>query len=177
MTGAPFINLNHKKLIESGEGETLWEELVRKSESGHMITTGSYTGTGNDQDSNEDGLPFNHAFSIMNVLTVVDDEKVEHRLVCMRNPWGSERWKGDWSDLSGRWTESLREQADHTRVNDGKFYMSFEDYLEQLEYTDFNVDVTDLHYASFALFGDDTPLNPTEVFGDGVIYNVHKMIL
>lgn len=47
-----------------------------------MITSGSYTGTGNDQDSNEDGLPFNHAFTVMHVLTVVDDEGVEHRLVC-----------------------------------------------------------------------------------------------
>ena len=55
--------------------------------------------------------------------------------------------------------------------------MSFEDYLEQLEYTDFNADVSNLHYASFALLGDDVPVNPTEVFGDGVIYNVHKMIL
>ena len=92
MTGAPYLTLTHKKLIESGEGETLWDELVSQSESGNMITSGSYTGTGNDQDSNEDGLPFNHAFSIMHVLTVVDDEDNEHRLVCMRNPWGSERW-------------------------------------------------------------------------------------
>ena len=55
--------------------------------------------------------------------------------------------------------------------------MSFDDYLEQLEYTDFNIDVSNLKFASFALFGDDEHINPTEVFGDGVIYNVHKMIL
>ena len=55
--------------------------------------------------------------------------------------------------------------------------MNFDDYLKQLEYTDFNMDVSNLHFASFALFGDDEPHNPQEVFGDGVFYNVHKIIL
>ena len=59
----------------------------------------------------------------------------------MRNPWGVERFHGDWSDESDRWTDSLREQTDHLEANDGKFYMSFKDYVEQVEYTDFNRDV------------------------------------
>ena len=55
--------------------------------------------------------------------------------------------------------------------------MSFSDYLYQLEYTDFNRDVTDLHQASFLMLGDDEPYNAQEVFKDGVIYNVHNFIL
>ena len=73
MTGSPYLSVKHENVIESEEGENLWNELVSKNEEGYMITTGSYTGTGNDQDSNQDGLPYNHAFSIMTVLTVVDD--------------------------------------------------------------------------------------------------------
>ena len=52
--------------------------------SNEMITCGTPTGTGSDQDSNSDGLPYNHALSIMRVLTVIDDSglwPLEHRLV------------------------------------------------------------------------------------------------
>ena len=55
-----------------------------------MITTGSYTGTGSDQDTNDLGIPNNHAFSIFRALTVTDASNVEHRLLEMRNPWGIE---------------------------------------------------------------------------------------
>ena len=55
--------------------------------------------------------------------------------------------------------------------------MSFSDYLYQLEYTDFNRDVTDLHQSSFLMLGDEEPYNAQDIFRDGVIYNVHKFIL
>ena len=65
--------MTHKKLIDEGKSMDLWNELVNKNSDKYIITNGSYTGTGNDQDSNEDGLPFNHAFSVIHVLTVTDD--------------------------------------------------------------------------------------------------------
>jgi len=106
-----------------------------------MITAGSFRGSGSDQDSNENGLPFNHAFSIMRPLSVFAEDGSEIRLVEMRNPWGEEKFNGTWSDTSENWTEDLRDQAEHFSDNDGKFYMSFEDYVKQLEYTEFNMDV------------------------------------
>jgi len=77
----------------------------------------------------------------------------------MRNPWGSEYYFGDWSDSSDRWTDSVRKQVDHESADDGKFYMGFEDYVKQIEYTDFNQDLSDWQDSSFAMFGDDEPLN------------------
>lgn len=65
----------------------------------------------------------------------VDDDQVEgitHRLVEMRNPWGTERYFGDWSDSSDRWTDAMREAVGHLTDNDGKFYMSLDDYLTNL---------------------------------------------
>ena len=95
----------------------------------------------------------------------------------MRNPWGYERWNGDWSDTSGRWTNSLRQQAGHTEKNDGKFFMSFQEYLMQIEYTDFSVNTQNLYYNAFAMFSDDDPYNLQEVFGDGLKYKVHTLSL
>ena len=96
-------------MIDEDRNEELWEKLVSTDMERAMVTNGTPTGTGSDQDSNADGLPYNHALSVMRVLTVTDDEGESHRLVELRNPWGMERFFGDWSDSSDRWTESLLE--------------------------------------------------------------------
>lgn len=105
MTGAPFENIWHAEVFEDRDVyEQLWQRLLASEQTGEMISSGSYTGTGNDQDQNSVGLPYNHAFSIMRALEVdVGFEK--ERLVEIRNPWGSEQYFGDWSDSSDRWTD------------------------------------------------------------------------
>ena len=47
--GSPFSTVSHED-INSTESETLWKRLLSKSEGAEMVTTGSLTGTGNDQD-------------------------------------------------------------------------------------------------------------------------------
>lgn len=109
MTGSPFENFWHEEMYDE-EREQLWNRMVESEYTGEMISSGSYTGTGNDQDTNYDGLPFNHAFSIMRALEVGDRRE---RIVELRNPWGSESFWGDWSDSSDRWTDSLRREVGH----------------------------------------------------------------
>ena len=143
-----------------------------------MITTGSMTGTGNDQDKNKDGLPYNHAFSVLKAieLNLTDGQKV--KLVQLRNPWGNETYKGRWSDRDVRWTAELLAQADHNIGDDGKFFMQYEDYVEQLEYTDFNLDVSQMHHSSFVFQDDDEPVNRSTVFADDDReYNIHTLII
>ena len=72
-----------------------------------MISAASYTRTGSDKDVNRHGLPNNHAFSVMDVLTVSDKDGIEHRLVGLRNPWGREKFRGQWSNDSELWTADL----------------------------------------------------------------------
>ena len=63
-------------------------------------------------------------------------------------------------------------------ANDGKFYMSFKDYFEQVEYTDFNRDVLGWYHSSFAIFGDDEPVNRDRVFkDDDTEYNIHTLLI
>ena len=107
-----------------------------------MITAGSFIGSGNDQETNAQGVPYAHAFSILRTLTLSNGVD----LVVLRNPWGIEKFNGTWSDSDYEsWTEELREEAKvavEEWENDGKFFMSFEDYLKNMQYTTFSVNVS-----------------------------------
>lgn len=177
MTGSPIESFWHDEVLgDKNIYEQLWQRLLDSEQTGEMISSGSFTGTGNDQDTNDVGLPYNHAFSIMRALEVYTAIGSE-RLVEIRNPWGSETYWGDWSDSSDRWTEYMREQVGHYTDDDGKFYMSFDDYVQNMEYTDFNLNIFGWNHSQFAVFGDDEPFNRQETFNDGFMYNVHNLSL
>ena len=60
------------------------------------------------------------------------------RLVQLRNPWGKLEWRGDWSDNSALWTPALRTTLNEGHgADDGKFWMSFGDFIDYFG----NVDV------------------------------------
>ena len=54
-----------------------------------------------------------------------------HRLVKIRNPWGSYEWKGDWSDKDKKWTEGMKRELGFSKAEDGVFFMSIEDYQRE----------------------------------------------
>ena len=103
--------------------------MLRADSEGKMISVGSFTGTGNDQDRNELCIPFNHAFSVIRVHDDVIDSRTgeSHRLVEMRNPWGEEYYCGPWGDFNDGdyWTEELRDLLDHQSEDDGKYLRVF----------------------------------------------------
>jgi calpain len=79
------------------------------------------------------GLIKGHAYTITGV------EKVAHgmstlKLVRIRNPWGNEKeWTGAYSDDSPEWADIDAEEKARIGLNDrddGEFWMSFEDYVD-----------------------------------------------
>lgn len=97
---------------------------------------------------------------MLETLEVQSGEQ-SHKLYKVRNPWGSERYTGDWSDKSSLWTEILKEKHSIKDENDGIWYISAEDYLTNFVKTTVNVDVSQEHLAYFARFEveivDDEP--------------------
>lgn len=58
---------------------------------------------------------------------MLDAREVEgHRLLKIRNPWGTGEWEGDWSDDSDLWTDCLRAELEWSKSDDGIFWMGGE---------------------------------------------------
>ena len=55
------------------------------------------------------GLVGLHAYAIIDAQTV-DTSRGQVNLLMIRNPWGQEESKGDWSDNSPKWTATIKRQ-------------------------------------------------------------------
>jgi len=72
-----------------------------------------------------DGLISGHAYGLLGL--------VEHKdisLLHLRNPWGSDEWKGAWSTGSKEWTPEMKELCKETKEHDqGSFWISGKDFF------------------------------------------------
>ena len=119
---------DEKPAIQDG---SLWRKLLTWHESGFLIGCGSNAGS--DSDTSKQGIVQGHAYAILRVVEV-DDSRGSHKLLCLRNPWGSGEWKGKFSDQDTRsWTKRLMAKCDYDPAkadpDDGMFFMAWEDFL------------------------------------------------
>eukprot|EP01125_Pyxidicula_operculata_P012207 TRINITY_DN399_c3_g1_i1.p1 TRINITY_DN399_c3_g1~~TRINITY_DN399_c3_g1_i1.p1 ORF type:complete len:893 (-),score=210.58 TRINITY_DN399_c3_g1_i1:267-2945(-) len=75
------------------------------------------------------GILGNHAYSVLQAVQVSSKD----RLLRIRNPWGHTEWRGKWSDNSKEWTPALMQKLGHSAEDDGTFFMSYEDFLNQFD--------------------------------------------
>lgn len=146
LTGSPFFDVNH---VEKSVDD-LWDYIDERLKMKYMVTCGSKVGTGSDQDQNAIGVPYRHAFTVPATLKLNDGTK----LIQVRNPWGKETFKGDWSDSSAKWTEAIKnEVGDKYKIkNDGLWWINAKDYHESFDSTTINPNIVDYHQTYFALF-------------------------
>lgn len=104
--GTPYQSYHH----EDYSANNLWS-LIQEGESRNaMITTGSHFASGGDRETNRDGIPYTHAFTVLLSMTLSDGTK----LLKIRNPWNIEFYKGVWSDTSRKWNRKISEEIPHT---------------------------------------------------------------
>lgn len=75
------------------------------------------------------GLQSRHAYAVLDTY-----EGYGQKLVKIRNPWGEAEWDGAWSDGSPQWTSQWLERLDHKFGDDGVFWMSYKDFLNQYKH-------------------------------------------
>ncbi|KAG8532786.1 uncharacterized protein KY384_002664 [Bacidia gigantensis] len=79
-----------------------------------------------DKDGARLGIVRQHAYSIMEAVEIKGQ-----RLLKIRNPWGTDEWRGAWSDGSEQWNSEWLELLDHKFGDDGMFWISFADLIEK----------------------------------------------
>ena len=111
--------------INSG---ALFKKLLGYKASGFLMGAGSPSGS--DSDTSTTGIVQGHAYAILNIVEESDSNGT-HQLLCLRNPWGQSEWNGAWSDNDrARWTTRMKQKLNFTSEDDGKFWMSFQDFTQ-----------------------------------------------
>jgi hypothetical protein len=100
------------------EHDALWTLVKEAFEAGHLIAAGT---EGVIQSGQED----RQAYCIVELHEIGD-----LRLLCVRNPWGSFHWKGDWSEESELWDSrpDVTSVVNPVLETDSEFYISFDDF-------------------------------------------------
>jgi calpain-15 len=80
------------------------------------------------------GLIPGHCYGINDARDLKDKNGNDVKLVKLRNPWGNFEWKGTWSDDADDWTEELKKEVNLSNVDDGMFWMTFEDFCKYFTY-------------------------------------------
>ena len=151
LTGAPTMMLDHTK--DEVTADYIWSELLKHDFSYNMI----YMNSREQSDGakrNACGLQNGHAYVVLKAIELSNGE----RLIKMRNPWGSETYKCDYSDSCPLWTDDYREEAGatYTAVNEGIFFMELKDYYRQAESTVISYDTTGWYNDHFLMLNDQT---------------------
>uniref|UniRef100_A0A8C4Y9G0 Calpain 9 n=1 Tax=Gopherus evgoodei TaxID=1825980 RepID=A0A8C4Y9G0_9SAUR len=111
--------------------ENFYEILGKALERGSMVGCSIDISSAAESEARTPfGLIKGHAYSV----TGIDEVSYRGRkvqLIRPRNPWGQVEWKGRWSDNSSEWqsvSPSERKRLCQTVLDDGEFWMNFEDF-------------------------------------------------
>jgi hypothetical protein len=70
---------------------TFWQKIVDAVQHKHLMCASSQGKS--DRNISSMGIVEAHAYSILDAIEIDGTQLIE-----LRNPWGKQEWKGDWSD-------------------------------------------------------------------------------
>ena len=141
-----------------------------------MIMAGSPFGNGSHDEKSANGVPYNHAFTVLGAKELTDAAGKKIRLVNIRNPWGKEWYSGAFSDKSPLWTDDLRKQAGSKIADDGEFFIPIADYMTDFEETQFSYNNKNMSRSHFLVLGDTNTETRQEGYCNGTC-SYHKFTI
>lgn len=134
LTGAPYEVIDGDHLTNV---DATWRKIATSNNKGYAMVCSILPDSNEEIDppaeevKRTDGLFEGHAYSLLACCIVPDKDGRLHRLLQIRNPWGSgdgHEWNGKWSDDSDLWTPEAKSLVAHSATEDGLFWMSVEDF-------------------------------------------------
>ena len=144
LNGSPSESISHSPWGGTPlTTDDIWNKIVAAKIDGDIVTGGSKNCGSHDSTTN-DGVACSHAYSILHTHELLDTSGgVAARLLKIRNPWGSERYAGNWSDDSQLWSSEYRQQIldsgkGLSNDNEGLFWIDIESYMANYDLTEIN---------------------------------------
>ena len=133
LSTAPCIYEYHKKYLENNcaKSNIIWEKLMEAMRRKWVVCTN----TEDIEKADELGLVTFHAYALIQIYECRNNI----RLLKLRNPWGNQEWKGDYSHASEKWTEDLKKEVKYKSeaCKQGTFFMCLEDFLKYFPWSFF----------------------------------------
>ena len=127
------MDLNMKKIDRIGVEN--FKAFVTKYLQRNGIFCTSNSGLGGES-YEANGLIKGHAYSLLSIHDIMKNDETKETLVRIRNPHGRGEWNGPWSDKSSEWlgvSDTVKEAIKYSQNEDGGFFMSFNDWVDQYE--------------------------------------------
>lgn len=124
-------NLMDKEVDELIAEGGLWRDLQSLKKEGNLMACSRNAPQGSDAQGPL-GLLANHAYAILDVRTLADSG---HRLLLVRDPWGSGTFTGKWRKQSDMWKlyPTAAKFLGHVPEDrSGSFWMTFEELVEHM---------------------------------------------
>jgi len=145
--------------------EELFMKLQRYSYYGVLMTSSSKGKDNTKQqqhDSNEEATVVKssivpgHAYSILDIKTPTLTTSRIH-LLKLRNPWGTLKWSGDWSDDSPLWSQypGVAFEIGRKHKEDGIFWMCWDDFIKHFNVINVIYPPMDMHNLHFKVVEHD----------------------
>eukprot|EP01062_Namystynia_karyoxenos_P063111 TRINITY_DN55929_c0_g1_i1.p2 TRINITY_DN55929_c0_g1~~TRINITY_DN55929_c0_g1_i1.p2 ORF type:complete len:469 (+),score=151.93 TRINITY_DN55929_c0_g1_i1:63-1409(+) len=121
---------------ERYEPEKLFDIMFEYNKKHALLAASAHAAKSDSQADSKRGIVQSHAYTIVDVR-IVDG----HKLLQLRNPWGSFEWTGKWSDDSEEWKKhpKVAQAVGFTAANDGLFWMEADDFFQMYD----TIDVVD----------------------------------
>lgn len=114
LTGVPTFTYDANSIGTSATGALTSDEayaLIKAGEDANYIMAAGTDGTGNDQVTNTCGIAMSHAYAILAAFEMTDTSSVAHKMLLMRNPWGTTGYSSTWNKDDSNWTDALVAQV------------------------------------------------------------------
>jgi hypothetical protein len=118
------IKMSELRLERASQLSKAWVQLEDfASQGNYLLGASSHRSPEGHGDTHKNplGIVYGHAYAILRVVTVQPEG---HRLVQLRNPWGSDEWRGKWSDADMQRPENsrIRHKLGLKEEDDGIFW-------------------------------------------------------
>ncbi|EHK19859.1 uncharacterized protein TRIVIDRAFT_123651, partial [Trichoderma virens Gv29-8] len=119
--------------------DRLWSEIMASALPNSTFVFGLSV-SANGANFHRNGLITNHTYSVLTATEVTNEVGYTSRLLKIRNPWGENasqsvgEWSGPWSKGSSEWTLDIMKKINNESLNNGVFWMSFDDVLDNFKW-------------------------------------------